>query len=347
LKRLKKFQQFILEQEEAGTSVETDAQAKSRIARSLIKSIFGGDISGAGVDSLIDDTDETKESLPYKGCGRSTPYQMNKLDLPVSFFSGIMKSLHNEDDPDGLHYSRASKDLENGKGIIVGIRNRLETKKREGDAFCDALYFIPEKSKPEDIISPYQITTCPSLAYYGNKPLSSQGTAIKAPGDFLYLLRENELKHGKYKMLIEGEASKFYRYAKGTTKFETYKPGEMKKESIGLLIHRSSKNKGVCVGPWSGGCQVFDELSKFDEFIKKLESQSSNQGSFYYALIEMDSISNEIFDKLAKGEPIVASAEKKSETEEKPIKTKKSKTTPKKDEDGGIISGIKDFFGFS
>jgi len=344
LKRLKKFQQFILEQEEAGTSTETDAQAKSRIARSLIKSIFGGDIKGVGVDSLIDDTDETKESLPYKGCGRSAPYQINKQDLPVSFFSGIMKSLQ---DKNGLDYSRASNDLENGKGIIVGIRNRLETKKQEGDAFCDALYFIPEKSKPEDIISPYQITTCPSLAYYGNKPLSSQGTAIKAPGDFLYLLRENELKHGKYKMLIEGEPSKFYRYAKGTTKFETYKPGEMKTESIGLLIHRSSKNKGVCVGPWSGGCQVFDELSKFDEFIKKLESQSSNQGRFYYSLIEMDSIPEDIFDKLAKGEPIVASAEKKSETEEKPIKTKKSKTTPKKDEDGGIISGIKDFFGFS
>lgn len=304
MNRIKNFTRFISEQE--SSEPETEAQAKSRIAKSLVSSLFGGEITGEGVDVIIDDTKETKESLPYKGCGRTSPFQINNTKLPVSFFSGIMDYL---DKNESLDYSRASDDLSKKKSIIVGIRNKLSIKKSEGDAFCDALYFIPEKSNPVDMITPYQITTCPSLSYYGNKPLSSSGTAIKAPGDSLYILKDNKMRHGTYKMLIEGEPTKFYRYEKGKKSFDTYKPGKLYEEPIGLLIHRSSNSKGVCVGPWSAGCQVFDEKSKFEEFIKKAESQTTNQGRFYYALVELDSIPNDVFSRLSKGEEQVASKE--------------------------------------
>lgn len=336
MSRIANFHQFIKEQEEK--DIETDAQAKSRIAKALVGSIFGGNIGSDGVDTMIDDTKETKGGLPYKGCGRSAPYQISNLVLPVSFFSGAMSLLQGKE---SLDYSRASKDLEENKGIIVGLRNKLSVKKTEGDAFCDSLYFIPEKSNPTDKISPYQITTCPSLAYYGNKPLSSSGTAIKAPGDFLYVLGVNKMKHGTYKMFLEGEPTKFYRYDKGITKFDTYKPGKLYTENIGLLIHRSSSSKGVCVGPWSAGCQVFDEQSKFEEFIKKAEAQSSNQGRFYYALIELDSIPNDEFSKLSKGEDLIASSEKPKKDDSKDITAKKKESEEKK----GFIDRAKEFFG--
>ena len=343
MSRIANFHQFIKEQEEK--DIETDAQVKSRIAKALVGSIFGGNIGSDGVDTMIDDTKETKGGLPYKGCGRSAPYQISNLVLPVSFFSGAMSLLQGKE---SLNYSRASKDLEENKGIIVGLRNKLSVKKTEGDAFCDSLYFIPEKSKPTDKISPYQITTCPSLAYYGNKPLSSAGTAIKAPGDSLYILGNNKMTHGTYKMFLEGESTKFYRYSKGVTKFETYKPGKIYQEPIGLLIHRSSSSKGVCVGPWSGGCQVFDEQSKFEEFIKKAESQASNQGRFYYALIELDSISDDDFSKLSKGEDPVASSKKTKSKDPEDEEVSGEKGTKKnKPKEKGILAKAKEFFGGS
>jgi len=345
LKNLKNFYQFVIEQEDS-SKIETDAQVKSRIAKALVGSLFGADVSTAGVDAMIDDTKETKGSLPYRGCSRSTPYQISNKELPVSFFSGVMDNLQKKQN---LDYSMALEDLKGKKSIIVGIRNKLSVKKSEGDAFCDVLYFIPENANPTDMISPYQITTCPSLSYYGDKPLSASGTAIKAPGDSLYILANHKLEHGTYKMFLEGEPTKFYRYNKGIKQFDTYKPGQLQQEYIGLLIHRSSSSKGVCVGPWSGGCQVFDEKSKFDEFIKKAEAQSSNQGRFYYALIELDSISDDDFSKLSKGEDLVASAEGTDVKDQGDKKEKRAKKKIKKSkpEEKGFVAKTKEFFGFS
>ena len=319
MKNILSFKKFIFEQETttdpSNTSPETERQTKSRIAKSLVKSLFGdfGDI-GASIDSEIEITKEVKDSLPYKGCGATEPYLLKKTEIPLSGFKIILNYLQDK----GLgDYKRAIKELEEKRALIIGFRNKIDIKKETSnqDRFIDGLYFIPQNSNPTDKFSPYQITTVPSLAYYGKKPLNPNGTGIKLPGDTLYYLKESKLGDVSYKMMVEGEKVKVGRYAIGITKFDTYKPTDQSTENCGMQIHRSStKGRGICVGPWSGGCQVFADGEEWKDFISKSEKQTSNNNKFYYALVELDSIPADILSRALKGEEQEAIASAKTST---------------------------------
>ena len=93
-KKLFTFKQFINEQDDEVLSgatgstdpgkPETEREAKSRIATGIIKGLFGDNVGlTGGVDSLIDQTKEVKESLPYRGCGANSPYPLDKTPLNV------------------------------------------------------------------------------------------------------------------------------------------------------------------------------------------------------------------------------------------------------------------------
>jgi len=365
---------------------ETEREAKSRIATSIVKSLFG-DIQGltGGVDSEIEMTKEVKESLPYKGCGASEPYQLEKTPISVATFKILLNYLQEKKAGD---YTKSINELNEKRAVIIGIRNKLNIKKEASnqDRFCDGLYFIPGNAKDGsegatgstgatgatgakesldwnsiiehrelsdnsrvlsfenfyslneeessidkmkkfvkgikpttksatgpapaatgaatgpvppanlgDTFVPYQITTVPSLAYYGKKPMNPKGVGIKMPGDTLYILQESTLGHGKYKMMVEGEKIKVGRYPIGVTKYETYKPAEIYTENCGMQIHRSStKGEGICVGPWSAGCQVFSDYDEFKDFISKAEREAMNASKFIYALIQLDDIPEEV-----------------------------------------------------
>lgn len=349
-KPLLSFDKFIYEQTVAATGdspdtqkPETDRETKSRIAAGLVRSLFGG-VGGldSGIDSNIEATKEVKASLPYKGCGATEPFKLERTPITPESFKIILNYLQEKKAGD---YSRSIKELNENRSIVIGIRNKINIKKESAnqDRFCDALYFIPGGSKPddnltasakesrilpfsnfnkisEDIIkdqvknksvaplntgiklTPYQITTVPSLAYYGNKPLNPKGTGIKMPGDTLFYLKEYTLGHGTYKMMVEGEKVKVGRYPVGVTKMETYKPGDVFTENCGMEIHRSSTSGiGVCIGPWSAGCQVFSDYNEFKEFISKAEKEQMNAGKFIYALIELDDIPDSVMSDAMKG----------------------------------------------
>ena len=173
-----------------------------------------------------------------------------------------------------------------------------------------------------DKITPYQITTVPSLAYYGKKPMNPKGVGIKLPGQTLYIFQESSLGSGtRYKMMVEGEPIKVGRYPIGVTKFESYKPAEVYTESCGMQIHRSStKGVGICVGPWSAGCQVFADNEEWKDFISKAEKEQMNATKFYYGLIQLDDIPKEVMDDAMKGlayqgAGVVASANTTGSTE--------------------------------
>lgn len=361
---------------------ETDREAKSRIATSIVKSLFG-DIQGltGGIDSSIELTKEVKESMPYKGCGASEPYPLEKTPISITTFKILLNYLQEKKAGD---YTRAINELNEKRAIIIGIRNKLAVKREAAnqDRFCDALYFIPGNSKDGtegvtgatgakesvdwnsvieqkelvlnarilsfekflslneeessldkmknfvksgvkkstsapatgaatgsaapvslgDTFVPYQITTVPSLAYYGKKPLNPKGVGIKMPGDTLYILQESTLGHGKYKMMVEGEKIKVGRYPIDVTKYESYKPAEVYSENCGMQIHRSStKGEGICVGPWSAGCQVFSDNDEFKDFISKAERESMNGGKFIYALIQLDDIPEDVMKSAMMG----------------------------------------------
>jgi len=471
-KKLFTFKQFINEDDSVLPGVtgstdpgkpETEREAKSRIATDIIKGLFGEKVGlTGGVDSLIDQTKEVKESLPYRGCGASEPYRLEKTPLSVMTIKLLLNYLQEKN---VASYTRIITELNEKRSVIIGIRNNLSIKKETSnqDRFCDALYFIPGNAKdgtgstgatgttvasnpakqneslrilefidqriselenisesglwsfedfeninkervflienrdllesgeitedefiqlyeegilgkiwggvkgaagaawdytkkgakwvgqkiglvdedpkkdkkksdadddaddddddgdgessqptgpipPSDLgdkITPYQITTVPSLAYYGKKPMNPKGVGIKLPGDTLYILQESSLGSGtKYKMLVEGEPIKVGRYPIGVTKFESYKPAEVFTESCGMQIHRSStKGVGICVGPWSAGCQVFSDYAEWQDFIGKAEKEQMNATKFYYALIQLDDIPKEVMESALKGLP--------------------------------------------
>jgi len=465
------FRQFLNEEETPGATgstestpaetlkrPETEREAKSRIAKSLVQSVFGDIGSTGGVDSMIDQTKEVKESLPYKGCGIAEPYKLEKTPLSVMTIKLLLNYLQEKKSG---NYSRVIAELNEKRAVMIGIRNRISVKKETAnqDRFCDALYFIPGNAKdgtentgatgatgeaaefmkqkknesfniielidqrileletvsesglwsfqdfasmneerkflienrdllesgeisesefhqlyedflgiggflqgawdkgkqavkwvgkkvglvdddepkkkydmdsedspkgksaqtpqtavvqgptpPSDLgdkITPYQITTVPSLAYYGKKPMNPKGVGIKLPGDTLYILQESSLGSGtKYKMMVEGQKIDVGRYPIGVTKFETYKPAETYNENCGMQIHRSStKGVGVCVGPWSAGCQVFADNEEWNDFISKAEKESMNASKFLYGLIQLDDIPDDVLKAAIIGLP--------------------------------------------
>jgi len=458
---------------------ETEREAKSRIATGIIKGLFGANVGlSGGVDSLIDQTKEVKESLPYRGCGASEPYKLEKNPISVMTIKLLLNYLQEKKVGD---YSKVIEELGEKRAVIIGIRNKLDVKKETSnqDRFTDALYFIPGNAKdgsgvvsatgptgptgssdpakqnkneslrilefidrriselenisesglwsfedfeninkervflienrdllesgeitgdefiqiyeenifgkiwggikkgtkwvgkklglvkddPEknnqartgdddddddddskgkatvptgptgpterippaslgDKITPYQITTVPSLAYYGKKPMNPKGVGIKLPGQTLYIFQESSLGSGtRYKMMVEGEPIKVGRYPIGVTKFESYKPAEVYTESCGMQIHRSStKGVGICIGPWSAGCQVFSDNEEWKDFISKAEKEQMNATKFYYGLIQLDDIPKEVMDDAMKGlvyqgAGVVASANTTGSTE--------------------------------
>jgi hypothetical protein len=373
-KTLLSFRNFINEQEtdsvtgsstSTTTRPETEREAKSRIATNLVKSLFGdfGGLNGT-IDGEIRTTQEIKDSLPYKGCGINDPFKFEKTPISVDAFKIILKYLN---DKKIGNYSRSIKELDEKRGLIIGLRNKLDIKKESinQDRFIDALYFIPGGTKSgsdllaantkgakgtlspngsnesrissfsdfsklyeeDDVFSrlkrgvgssatipdtgpailgdkflPYQITTVPSLAFYGKDPINPKGTGIKLPGDTLYFLKEHSIGGERYKMMVEGEKVKVGRYPIGVTKFETYKPAEVYTEECGMEIHRSStKGVGVCVGPWSAGCQVFSDHEEFKDFISKAEKESMNAGKFIYALIQLDDVPADVMNNAMNG----------------------------------------------
>jgi hypothetical protein len=435
-KKLFTFKQFINEQDDSVLSgetgsvdpgkPETEREAKSRIATAIIKNLFGDNVGlTGGVDSLIDQTKEVKESLPYRGCGANSPYPLDKTPLNVMTIKILLDYLQKkyEGDPN-TKYDKVISELNEKRAVIIGVRNKIDVKKDTAnqDRFTDALYFIPgnakdgsdvkgpagatgpakkeepakdksvfdrnkdlknkknesledrlnsinyiiesgvftydeyyslneeknnilsiinednkksifsdaldfvknggkktkkseenptgpastERTPPAslgDKITPYQITTVPSLAYYGKKPMNPKGVGIKLPGQTLYILQESSLGSGtKYKMMVEGQPIAVGRYPIGVTKFESYKPAEVFTESCGMQIHRSStKGVGICVGPWSAGCQVFSDYTEWQDFIAKAEKEQMNATKFYYGLIQLDDIPKEVMDDALKG----------------------------------------------
>jgi hypothetical protein len=318
MNRILNFRQYLLnEQETEVNRPETEREAKSRIASSLLKTVFGN-IDGltGGIDNNIEITKEVKAAAPYTACGGSA-FQLTRTEFPVKFFKNVLEYLQTSK---GIDHSRALKELEEGRSLVVGIRNKIDIKSKpeNNDKFTDTLYLIEQKSTGETLVKPYQITTSPSLAYYGKKPLNPQGIGIKLPGDTLYVLENHKMGHGTYVLMAEAEPIEVGRYPIGTVKYETYKPvDKFKKQYCGMQIHRSSTGApSPCIGPWSAGCQVFSDIKEFDDFIARAKKQTANSNKFIYALIELDSFYDKA-DELMKGSAVVAKEDKKKKEDKK------------------------------
>jgi hypothetical protein len=301
-RRIYSFSEYVVEQEFQNTAQNADL-AKSAFSKmdagGFAQSMLQGAMDNLGLKnkdfSTIAETPETKASKPYVGCG-SAPYTF----VPVEATNKqIMEDLFK--DPKGrlskdVKYAEVNKlvnDPNNKKIFIVGVRESIEVKKREGDKFTDKIIIV-DPSKPDQKVDSYQITTSPSLAYYSDpeRMLNPDGTAIMDPGVSKYKVGIH--KKGsptQHEALVQSGDMDIQRYKPTIKEFETYAPGGSDSgDGYGINIHRSSTERGVCVGPYSAGCQVFAVGQDFLKFMSTLKASTANGGEFLYALVQNDDL---------------------------------------------------------
>jgi len=302
-------------------------EMKKKLRSAMISSLLGGDVErilAGGDTSQIPDTKEIKNQLPYKGCGATSPYSINKTPLTKKTIKAaleVIRKIGTEDNR--IDYKEVIDEIvASEKPVLIGIRAKLAEKKSAGDVFACKLYYLDPKSNDTDNINPYQITTLPGLSYYGKMTaeeltkagFNNKGIAILMPGTYAYNVGQYTL-HGKTrKALTEASKSKVERIPPGANDYgKDYRPGNPEIGSFGIHIHPSSKETGICVGPWSIGCQVFANGSDFEEVYRKLGS-----GKVLYALIEDDmweKHKSEIENELSGPEIAKKSEEKPKEDE--------------------------------
>ena len=243
--------------------------------------------------SRIAETPETKGGKPYTACG-SSPYAFKPTESTNQDVINLFK------EPNGVFskdakYSEIHKllaDEKNNKVFLVGVREQLDIRLKEGDKFIDKLIVVDPNALTEKVVS-YQITTCPSVPYYGDvkRTLNKDGVAIMQPGVTKYSVGTHRKgEPGQHEALVQTGEADIDRFKVGSTELTTYTPGNETKGLFGLNIHRSSQETGVCVGPWSAGCQVFANGSDFATFMSKMKSLTANGNVFLYALVENDTL---------------------------------------------------------
>lgn len=239
------------------------------------------------------ETEETKGGLPYSACG-SMGYTFKPSVLTNQAAMDLFK------EPSG-HFSKEIKYVDIAKQIIsvskdlfiLGVREDLEIKKREGDRFIDKIILV-DPSKPTEVAVSYQATTTPSVAFYSDpsRSMSKKGVAIMQPGVFEYKIGIHKKgSPSQHEALLQSGPMEIQRFDLKTPTIGTYRPGQAETGAeFGINLHKSSNDRGVCVGPYSAGCQVFADGKDFEAFMAKLKS--SAQSKFLYVLIENDELSS-------------------------------------------------------
>jgi len=149
MRKIHSFSSYIREQEEK-KGEETKSDEKG--AKGLLGNLDAAGIASAMMNaafkklgfedkdfSRTDETEETKASKPYMSCG-STPYTFIPVDATNQEIIDLFK------DPSGkfakdVRYADISKEVNanSPKLFILGVREELDIKKREGDKFVDKI----------------------------------------------------------------------------------------------------------------------------------------------------------------------------------------------------------------
>jgi hypothetical protein len=297
MRRIFSFKQYLNEQKKPAKGNPTEG---SKMAAQIATTLFNTALKELGLEpgqdfSSISETDETKKSLPYTGCG-NTPYtfvpsEITNKDL-IAIFSEGGKFAND------IRYVDLKKEIESktNRIFLVGIRETLDIRKAQGDKFVDKIA-IADPTKPNEKVISYPITTCPSVTYYSDpaKTLNMEGVAIMLPDVVKYKIGIHRPDTpSSHEALIQNGEMEIERFKIGEKKaIDTYRPDDSTKTTkpdLGINIHRGSTGNGVCVGPYSAGCQVFANGSDFDTFMSKMKSSTANGGNFLYALVENDEI---------------------------------------------------------
>jgi len=184
-----------------------------------------------------------------------------------------------------LNYQILRSDEKNYNLNIVGIRNDNQ----EPNRFDDEMWVFWRYDNLWTL-KKYKVTTDPGLTYLQD-PLSSQGTAVLKEDQYIGAYRLGKHK-GQYEALVQSKPLTVIRDFNRDNKLD-FSSGKEQTGFFGINIHRASPTgESQFVNKWSAGCQVFANISEYNEFIgicKKAIGEWGNE--FSYSLINKNLLS--------------------------------------------------------
>ena len=187
---------------------------------------------------------------------------------------------------------------------LVGLRNRISTKKNHPNRFTDVVFLMgPRKEKSLEY---FPATTVPGpfflvksfrnyyVATGAKGAINPKGLAIVQPGVYEFKIGKHR---GQYEALVQSGNIKVQRYspiddpAKAT--FNTYSPGNSETGGIGINIHRGLRTGSTpTIDSHSSGCVVLKNSSDLNKILRDMKKV--NQSKIDFALVQVDDISAKV-----------------------------------------------------
>lgn len=164
---------------------------------------------------------------------------------------------------------------------IIGLRN-LETK---ANRFDDEIHVIYRDQSGKTLHHIYKVTTDPGT-YWLKNPSMPKGTAILKEGQYRNAFALGKHR-GKYTALVQAKPVIVYRDYDRDAVLDMNN-GTEEVGMFGIEIHRAASSGTTnAIDEYSAGCQVFQNVTDFNEFIALCEKHRKLYGNqFTYTLID-------------------------------------------------------------
>ncbi len=184
---------------------------------------------------------------------------------------------------------------------IVGMRSKSTNSNRFDDEI-HVFYKMPNGKWNYHI---YPATTDPGT-FWLNNPSYSQGTAILAQGQYKNAYAIG-LHKGKYEALVQHKPVTVIRDYDRDALLD-FNNGTRQSGEFGINIHRAeSSGTTKYINKYSAGCQVFQNATDFDEFMKLCEQHRALYGNaFTYTLVDFRSANRIILKRIVAASSMIA-----------------------------------------
>jgi hypothetical protein len=184
---------------------------------------------------------------------------------------------------------------------IVGLRSKSTTPNR----FDDEIHVFYKINAVKWNYHIFKATT-DAGTFWLRQPMQPQGTALLAEGQYKGAYQLG-LHRGQYLALVQRKPILIIRDYNRDSVLDFYN-GTKTKGLFGINIHRANKvGKTKSVDKNSAGCQVFENASDFDFFIKLCNKHKNLYGNqFTYSLIDFRAVKRQNRRYIASGIGLVS-----------------------------------------
>ena len=164
---------------------------------------------------------------------------------------------------------------------LIGIR-RDNAGTNKFDDFMVVLY---KSEGLKEVCKIYPITTDPG-EHWLKHPINPKGTAVLVPGQYRGTWKLGKHQNN-YEALVQRKPVKVWRDNNKDEVIDYQQLKLVNEGYFGINIHRSNPyTQSYLVNRWSAGCQVFQKIEDYKEFMELCKNSSALYGnSFSYTLV--------------------------------------------------------------